>query len=222
MALGLVGRKCGMSRLFDETGASIPVTLIEVLPNCVTQIKTAEKEGYSAIQVTRGTHKVSRVTKPLRGHYAKSNVAPGDGLWEFKLNTQELAKINSELKMGSQLAVDLFQEGQWVDIWGITKGKGFAGVMKRHHCGGQNASHGTSLAHRSVGSIGQRQTPNWVAKGKTMPGHLGAKRRTQQNLKVAKIDKERNLLIIKGAVPGAPGGYVVISPASKKISLKGE
>ncbi|HSW69548.1 MAG TPA: 50S ribosomal protein L3 [Gammaproteobacteria bacterium] len=209
MAIGLVGRKCGMTRVFTEDGASIPVTVIEVLPNRVTQIKTIENDGYQAIQVTTGTCKRSRVTKPMAGHYAKASVEPGRGLWEFTVNKLD------DFTVGSELKVDLFNVGQLVDVVGITKGKGYAGTIKRHHFAGQDATHGNSLSHRVPGSIGQRQSPGKVFKGKKMSGHLGNKQRTIQSQKIVRLDADRNLILIRGAVPGAPGSDVIIRPAVK-------
>ncbi len=211
MAIGLIGRKAGMTRLFTEDGASIPVTLIEVEPNRVTQVKTEETDGYRALQITVGTRRASRVTKPMTGHFAKAGVAPGRGLWEFRLNADEGAEIG----VGAELKVDLFEAGQKVDVTGTTIGKGFAGAIKRHHFRSQRATHGNSLSHRAPGSIGQNQSPGRVFKGKKMAGHLGAARRCVQNLEVVRVDVERNLLAIKGAVPGAKGGDVMIKPAVK-------
>jgi large subunit ribosomal protein L3 len=211
MAIGLIGRKAGMTRVFTEDGVSIPVTLIEVEPNRVTQVKTEETDGYRALQVTVGERRASRVTKPMTGHFAKGGVAPGRGLWEFRLVEGEGADIG----VGAELTVDLFQTGQKVDVTGTTIGKGFAGAIKRHHFHGQRATHGNSLSHRAPGSIGQNQSPGRVFKGKKMAGHLGAARRCTQNLEVIRVDAERNLLAIKGAVPGAKGSDVMIRPAVK-------
>lgn len=211
MTVGLVGRKCGMTRVFTEDGVSIPVTVIEVLPNRVTQIKTLEHDGYHAIQVTTGTRKRSRVTKPMAGHYARASVEPGRGLWEFRI---EDSKADS-FTVGSELKVDLFTTGQLVDVTGTTIGKGFAGTIKRHHFAGQDATHGNSLSHRVPGSIGQRQSPGKVFKGKKMSGHLGNKQRTVQLQKIVRLDVDRNLILIRGAVPGAPGSDVIIRPAIK-------
>lgn len=210
MTLGLVGRKCGMTRIFTED-ESIPVTVIEVQPNRVVQIKNLEKDGYCAIQVTFGKKRSSRLSKPEIGHFAKAKVEAGLGLWEHRLEQTEIA----ELKIGSEFGVDLFAEGAKVDVTGQSKGKGFAGVIKRYHFAAQDATHGNSLSHRAPGSIGQRQTPGRVFKGKKMAGHLGDARRTTQNLVVARIDKERNLIFIKGAVPGSIGGNVLIKPMVK-------
>lgn len=213
MTIGLIGKKCGMTRVFTEAGDSIPVTVINVSPNKITQIKTVDSDGYLAIQVTFGSKKPSRVNKPLTGHFAKAGVEPGECLWEFRLeNENEMA----ELKIASELTVDLFTPGQFVDVRGVSKGKGFAGVIKRHNFSMQDATHGNSLSHRVSGSIGQRQTPGRVFKGKKMAGRMGGENCTVQNLQVVKIDKERNLLLIKGAVPGAPGGRIVVLPACKK------
>jgi large subunit ribosomal protein L3 len=213
MTIGLIGKKCGMTRVFTEAGDSIPVTVINVSPNKITQIKTMDSDGYLAIQVTFGNKKASRVNKPLTGHFAKAGVEPGECLWEFRLeNENEMA----ELKVASELTVDLFTPGQFVDVKGVSKGKGFAGVIKRHNFSMQDATHGNSLSHRVHGSIGQRQTPGRVFKGKKMAGRMGGENCTIQNLQVVKIDKERNLLLIKGAIPGAPGGRIVVLPAIKK------
>lgn len=211
MAIGLVGRKAGMTRVFTEDGTSIPVTLIEVEPNRVTQVKTEQTDGYRALQVTVGSRRPSRVTKPMVGHFAKAGVAPGRGLWEFRLNGEE----GAEIAVGAELKVDLFQTGQKVDVTGTTIGKGFAGAIKRHHFRSQRATHGNSLSHRAPGSIGQNQSPGRVFKGKKMAGHLGAAQRCVQNLEIVRVDVERNLLAIKGAVPGAKGGDVLIRPAVK-------
>ncbi len=211
MAIGLVGRKIGMMRLFSETGASIPVTVVEVEPNRVTQRKTLKVDGYEAIQITTGTRRASRVTKPMAGHFKKAEVEPGRGLWEFRLTEGE----GADLQCGAELRVDRFTVGQKVDVTGTTIGKGFAGAIKRHHFAAQRATHGNSLSHRAPGSIGQRQTPGKVWKGKRMAGHLGDVRRSIQNLEVVRVDTDRNLLLIKGAVPGAKGGDVIVRPAVK-------
>jgi len=200
-----------MTRLFTEDGVSIPVTLIEVEPNRVTQVKIEQTDGYRALQVTVGSRRASRVTKPMAGHFAKAGVAPGRGLWEFRL----LGEEGAEIGVGAELKVDLFQAGQKVDVTGTTIGKGFAGAIKRHHFRSQRATHGNSLSHRAPGSIGQNQSPGRVFKGKKMAGQLGAVRRCVQNLEVVRVDVERNLLAIKGAVPGAKGGNVMIEPAVK-------
>lgn len=211
MAIGLIGRKAGMTRVFTEDGVSIPVTLIEVEPNRVTQVKTEQTDGYRALQVTVGNRRASRVSKPMVGHFAKSGVAPGRGLWEFRLTGEEGAGI----EVGAELKVDLFEVGQKVDVTGTTIGKGFAGTIKRHHFRSQRATHGNSLSHRAPGSIGQNQSPGRVFKGKKMAGHLGAAQRCTQNLEVVRVDAERNVLAIKGAVPGAKGGDVMVKPAVK-------
>ncbi len=211
MAIGLIGRKAGMTRVFTEDGVSIPVTLIEVEPNRVTQVKTEANDGYRALQVTVGARRASRVSKPMAGHFAKAGVTPGRGLWEFRLIGDEGADIS----VGAELKADLFSVGQKVDVTGTTIGKGFAGAIKRHHFRSQRATHGNSLSHRAPGSIGQNQSPGRVFKGKKMSGHLGAAQRCVQNLEVVRVDAERNLLAIKGAVPGAKGGDVMIKPAVK-------
>lgn len=211
MAIGIVGRKAGMTRVFTEEGNSIPVTVIEVEPNRVTQIKTAESDGYRAVQVTVGSRRASRVTKPMAGHYAKAGVEAGRTLCEFRLADGDV----SELAVGGEIRVDIFQAGQHVDISGTSIGKGFAGVIKRHHFSTQDATHGNSLSHRAPGSIGQRQTPGRVMKGKRMGGHMGNAHRTAQNLEVVRVDADRNLLLVKGAIPGPKGGNVVIKPTVK-------
>ncbi len=216
MAIGLVGRKIGMMRLFSEAGASIPVTVVEVEPNRVTQRKTTKTDGYEAIQITTGTRRATRVTQPMEGHFKKAGVAAGRGLWEFRLKEGE----GTDLQCGTELNVELFTVGQKVDVTGTTIGKGFAGAIKRHHFAAQRATHGNSLSHRAPGSIGQRQTPGRVWKGKRMAGHLGDVRRSIQNLEVVRIDKERNLLLIKGAVPGAKGSDVIVRPAVKAKKSK--
>jgi large subunit ribosomal protein L3 len=211
MAIGLVGRKVGMTRVFTDAGETVPVTVIEVLPNRVTQVKSQDKDGYRAVQVTYGTRRPQLYSKAVAGHYAKANVAPGKALVEFRLGTNE----TSELKTGSEIKADLFKAGEPVDVTGTTIGKGFAGVMKRHNFGGLPATHGVSVSHRSPGSIGQRQTPGRVFKGRRMSGHMGVVRQTTENLKVVEVDLERNLLLIRGAVPGAEGGQVIVRPSLK-------
>jgi large subunit ribosomal protein L3 len=212
MSIGLVGRKCGMSRLFTEDGRSIPVTLIEATPNRVTQVKTVEVDGYNAVQVTAGAKRASLLTNPSKGHYAKAKVEPGRGLWEFRLNADESGKY----EVGAELTAEaVFSVGQTVDVAGVSKGKGFQGTIKRHHFKMGDATHGNSLSHRAPGSIGQRQTPGRVFPGKKMAGHMGAVNRTVQGLEVVKVDAERHLIAIKGAVPGATGGDVVILPTTK-------
>lgn len=211
MAIGLVGRKCGMTRVFTEEGISVPVTVIEVLPNRVAQVKTEETDGYRAVQVTTGSRKPSRVGKPQAGHFARVGVEPGQGLWEFRLEADE----GGELAPGAEIKVDAFSDGQVVDVAGVTIGKGFAGTVKRHNFSMQDATHGNSVSHRAPGSIGQNQTPGRVFKGKPMSGHMGAVKATAQNLTVVRVDADRNLLLIKGAVPGARGGRVIVRPAAK-------
>jgi large subunit ribosomal protein L3 len=217
MTIGLVGRKCGMTRVFTEGGETVPCTVIEVLPNRVTQLKSAEEDGYRAVQVTWGARRPQLLTKPLTGHFAKASVAPGRGLLEFRLTANE----GADLKPGTELRADLFKAGAVVDVTGTTIGKGFAGTIKRHHFAGGYASHGNSLSHRAPGSIGQRQTPGRVFKGKRMSGHLGVVRRTTENLRVVEVDLERNLLLIRGAVPGAEGGNVIVRPSLKAARRAG-
>lgn len=211
MSLGVIGRKAGMTRVFSADGASIPVTVIEVAPNRVTQVKTVETDGYRAVQVTTGVRRATRVTKAMAGHFAKANTAAGRGCWEFRLEDGD----KTELAPGAEVKVDIFQAGQYVDVTGTSKGKGFAGGIKRHHFAGQDRSHGNSVSHRAPGSIGQRQSPGRVFPGKRMAGHLGAERTTTQNLEVVRVDAERNLLLVKGAIPGAAGGDLVVRPAVK-------
>lgn len=209
MSIGLVGRKSGMTRVFTEEGNSVPVTVVEVQPNRVTQIKTPERDGYSAVQVTAGSRKTNRVSKAEAGHYAKANTGAGDGLWEFR--TLEL----EEIELGSEIKVDRFQVGEKVDVTGTSKGKGFQGGVKRHNFSMQDATHGNSISHRAPGSIGQCQTPGKVWKGKKMAGQMGSVRKTVQSLEVVRVDLDNNLLLIKGAVPGATGTNVVVKPAIK-------
>jgi len=211
MAIGLVGRKCGMTRVFTENGESIPVTVIEALPNRITQVKTAESDGYRAVQVTAGTRRASRVTKARQGHFAKAGVEPGRGLWEFRLEGDE----GADFAPGGDITVETFADGQTVDVIGTSIGKGFAGAVKRHNFRTQDATHGNSLSHRAPGSIGQNQTPGRVFKGKRMAGHMGNVRTTAQNLTVVRVDAERNLLLVRGAVPGSKGGDVIVRPAIK-------
>jgi len=211
MTMGLVGRKCGMTRVFTEDGESIPVTVIEAQPNRITQVKTVESDGYRALQVTAGAKKPSRVSKPLAGHFANAKVEAGDLITEIRLDDAD----DGEFDAGGELKVDLFEEGQKVDVIGTSIGKGFAGTVKRHNFSMQDATHGNSLAHRAPGSIGQNQTPGRVFKGKKMSGHMGNVRRTVQNLEVVRVDAERNVLLIKGAVPGHSGGQVFVRPAVK-------
>jgi len=214
MTIGLVGRKCGMTRVFTDDGVSIPVTVIEAQPNQITQVKTVESDGYSALQVAAGSRKASRVSKSEAGHFAKAKVEAGDLMVEFRLDPADEPE-DGKFELGQEIKVDLFEEGQKVDVIGTTIGKGFAGTIKRHNFHMQDATHGNSLAHRAPGSIGQNQTPGRVFKGKKMAGHMGNVRRTAQNLEVVRVDAERNLLLIKGAVPGHSGGRVVVRPAVK-------
>ena len=209
MSIGLVGRKSGMTRVFTEDGNSVPVTVVEVQPNRVTQIKTLETDGYSAIQVTMGSRRGSRVSKAMAGHFAKAETEAGEGLWEFRTEDQV------ELEVGGELKVDLFEAGQKVDVTGTSKGKGFQGGVKRHNFRMQDATHGNSISHRAPGSIGQCQTPGRVFKGKKMAGQMGSERKTTQSLEVVRVDAENNLLLIKGAVPGATGSSVVVRPTVK-------
>ena len=211
MPIGLVGRKCGMTRVFTDAGESIPVTVIEVLPNRVTMFKTAERDGYRAVQVTLGQTAPDRLTKAEAGHFASNGVEPGEGLWEFRLDGDE----GGDLEPGAELKVDRFEPGQRVDVVGTSKGKGFAGTVKRHNFRTQDNTHGNSLAHRAPGSIGQNQTPGRVFKGKKMAGQMGNVRTTSPNLDVVRVDADRNLLLVKGAVPGAPSGRVIVLPAVK-------
>lgn len=207
--IGLVGRKMGMTRIFTEDGVSIPVTVIEIEANRVTQVKTSATDGYNAIQVTTGTKKASRVTKPEAGHFAKSGVGAGRGLWEFRLEDGQ------EYAAGQEISVGIFSDIKKVDVTGTSKGKGFAGTVKRWNFRTQDATHGNSLSHRVPGSIGQNQTPGKVFKGKKMSGHLGDERVTVQSLEVVRVDVERNLLLVKGAVPGATGSDLIVKPAIK-------
>jgi large subunit ribosomal protein L3 len=213
MKIGLVGRKRGMTRVFTEEGMSVPVTVIEVNPNRVTQVKSEEIDGYRSVQVTTGSRRANLVNKPVAGHYAKSGIEAGEGLWELRLADGE----GEDLETGSELKVDMFEAGEMVDVTGTSKGKGFAGTVKRHNFSMQDATHGNSLAHRAPGSIGQCQTPGRVFKGKKMAGQMGVERVTTQNLEVVRVDAERNLILIKGAVPGAAGGIVMIRPSVKTL-----
>jgi len=214
MTISLVGRKCGMTRIFTEDGASIPVTVIELAPNRVTQIKTEASDGYSALQLAAGERKTSHLTQPMIGHYAKANVKAGSVLRETRVGEAELDGIN----VGDEYGVSVFEEGQSIDVSGISKGKGFAGVIKRWNFATQDATHGNSLSHRAPGSIGQNQTPGRVMKGKKMAGHMGSRKVTVQNLEIVRIDAERNLLLVKGAVPGAEGADLVVSASVKSSS----
>lgn len=216
MTIGVVGRKAGMTRVFTDDGVSIPVTVVEVDPNRVTQVKTIESDGYRAVQVTTGSRRPSRVNKPNTGLFAKANTEPGRGLWEFRLNEGE----GEDIEHGSNISVEIFSQGQRVDVTGTSIGKGFAGVIKRHNFSMQDATHGNSLSHRAPGSIGQNQTPGRVFKGKRMAGHMGNVKRTTQNLEVVRVDAERNLLLIKGAVPGAKDGNVIVRASVKARSGK--
>ena len=209
MSIGIVGRKCGMSRIFTEDGQSVPVTLIEATPNRIVQIKTAEADGYQAVQVTAGNKRAALVNKPQSGHYAKAKVEAGRGLWEFRVDTLDGYEVGGEIR------ADIFEVGQVVDVQGVTKGKGFQGTIKRYNFSMGDATHGNSLSHRSPGSLGQRQTPGRVFPGKKMAGHMGVDTQTTQNLRVVKVDAERGVIAIRGAVPGAPGGNVIVRPAAK-------
>ncbi|BCE03598.1 50S ribosomal protein L3 [Marinicellulosiphila megalodicopiae] len=209
MSLGLIGRKAGMTRVFTEDGQSVPVTVVEVLPNRVSQVKTVEVDGYNAVQVTVGSKKASRVTKAQAGHFAKAGVESGSLTKEFRLDAE------ATLKAGEEVSVSLFEAGQSIDVTGTSKGKGFQGGIKRHNFSMQDATHGNSLSHRAPGSIGQCQTPGRVWKGKKMAGHMGSEQVTTQSLSVVKVDSERGLILVKGAVPGAPGGFVVINSSVK-------
>jgi large subunit ribosomal protein L3 len=212
MSIGIVGRKCGMTRIFTDAGESIPVTLIEATPNRITQVKTVESDGYNAVQVAVGSKRAALVNKPLAGHFAKAKVEAGRSLWEFRVDANDLGKY----QVGGELKADeVFKAGQIVDVAGVSKGKGFQGTIKRHHFTMGDATHGNSLSHRAPGSIGQRQTPGRVFPGKKMAGHMGNVRRSTMNLEVVRIDAEKHLIAVRGAVPGAPGGDVVIRPAAK-------
>jgi len=209
MSIGIVGRKCGMSRIFTENGESVPVTLIEATPNRIVQIKNVETDGYQAVQVTAGAKRAALINKPEAGHFAKAKVEAGRGLWEFR--TEKL----DGFEVGGEIKADIFSVGQYVDVTGTTKGKGFQGTIKRWNFTMGDATHGNSLSHRAPGSIGQRQTPGRVFPGKKMAGHMGAEQQTTQNLVVMKVDAERGLIAVRGAIPGAPGGDVIVRPAAK-------
>lgn len=209
MTIGIVGRKSGMTRVFTDDGVSIPVSVIEVEPNRITQVKSVDTDGYSAVQVTIGVRRASRVTKSEAGHFAKANVEAGRGVWELRNEAQEAFEV------GAAITVESFSAGQIIDVTGTSKGKGFAGGIKRWNFGMQDATHGNSRSHRVLGSIGQCQSPGRVFKGKKMAGHMGAERVTVQNLEIVRVDAERNLLLVKGAIPGAPGGDVIVRPAVK-------
>ncbi|MDN5865137.1 MAG: 50S ribosomal protein L3 [Gammaproteobacteria bacterium] len=211
MSLGVIGRKCGMTRVFTEDGTSVPVTVIEVLPNRVAQLRTPERDGYRAVQLTTGTRRPGRVTRPVAGHLGKAGAGAGRLIREFRLAEE----AGDELEAGKEVTVEIFEAGQKVDVTGRSIGKGYAGGVKRHHFRMQDATHGNSLSHRAPGSIGQNQTPGRVFKGKRMAGHMGAVRRTIQNLEVVRVDAERNLLLVKGAVPGARNGDLIVRPAIK-------
>lgn len=210
-SLGIVGRKAGMSRVFTEDGKSVPVTLIEATPNRITQIKTVDTDGYSAVQVTAGVKRASLLNKPETGHLAKAKVEAGRGLWELRVADDKIADFN----VGGEIKADIFEVGQIVDVQGVTKGKGFQGTIKRWNFKMGDATHGNSLSHRQPGSLGQRQTPGRVFPGKKMSGHMGADVQTTQRLQVVQVDAERGLIAVKGAVPGAPGGDVIVRPSSK-------
>ena len=212
MAIGLVGRKAGMTRIFTEDGRSVPVTVIQALPNKVTRVKTTESDGYAALQVTTGSKKASRVSRPVAGQYAAAGAEPGEGLYEFRVD--EDAHLEG-WEAGAEITVERFEAGQTVDVTGTSIGKGYAGAIKRWHFRGQDTTHGNSLAHRAPGSIGQNQSPGRVFKGKKMSGHLGNVKRTAQNLEVVSIDSERNLILVKGSVPGAKNGRLFVKPAVK-------
>jgi large subunit ribosomal protein L3 len=213
MTIGLVGRKCGMTRVFTDAGVTVPVTVVEALPNRISQVKTEKADGYRAVQVTIGARRPSRVSKALAGHFAKANVGAGYTSTEFRLTKGE----GDALATGGELKVDMFTPGQSVDVTGTTVGKGFAGTMKRHNFAGGMKTHGNSLSHRAPGSIGQRQTPGRVFKGKRMSGHMGVKNRTIENLRIVEVDVSRNLLLIRGAVPGSEGGRVIVRPSVKAL-----
>jgi large subunit ribosomal protein L3 len=211
MAIGLIGRKCGMTRIFTEAGTGIPVTVIQAEPNRVTQVKTHVTDGYCAVQVTLGSKRASLLNKPQKGHFAKANAGTGRGLWELRVDESQI----SGFAVGAEIKVDTFAVGDMVDVTGVTKGKGFAGTIKRHNFKMGDATHGNSLSHRSPGSLGQRQTPGRVFPGKKMAGHMGDVQQTTQNLKVVRIDLERHLIMVSGPVPGATNGDVVVKPAAK-------
>lgn len=211
MSIGIIGRKIGMTRVYDEAGSMVPVTVVEVAANRVTQVKNTDSDGYRAVQVTTGSRRPNRVGKAAAGHFGKASVEPGRGLWEFRLEDGE----GEDLAPGAEIKADIFSSGQKVDVQGTSIGKGFAGVMKRHNFGGGRKTHGNSLSHRAPGSIGQNQSPGRVFPGKKMAGHMGNVTRTQQGLEIVRVDTERNLLLVKGSVPGAKGSDVVIRPSVK-------
>lgn len=212
MTIGLIGRKAGMTRIFIEDGSSVPVTVIEVQANRVSQIKSAETDGYRAVQVTVGSRKASRVSKPMAGHFSKAGVEAGDAIREHRLEDGE----GEDLATGQEITVSIFEPGQKVDVRGVTKGRGFSGGIRRHHFRGQDSTHGNSLSHRAPGSIGQCQTPGRVLKGKRMAGQLGNVNRCQQNLEIVRVDAERNLLLVRGGVPGPAGGKLMVTPSVKQ------
>ena len=211
MTIGVIGRKAGMTRIFTEAGDTVPVTVVEVPPNRVSQVKTQDTDGYRAVQVAFGTRKASRVTKPMAGHFAKAGIEAGECLGEFRLEGDE----GADLEVGQEISVGIFAVGQYVDVRGVTKGRGFAGGVRRHHFRTQDATHGNSVSHRAPGSIGQNQSPGRVWKGKKMAGHMGAVNRCQQSLEIVRVDAERNLLLIRGGVPGPTGGRLVVVPSVK-------
>jgi large subunit ribosomal protein L3 len=213
MSLGLVGRKVGMTRVFTDDGDAVPVTVLDVADNRVTQIKLPETDGYSAVQVAYGKRRASRVSKPMAGHFAKAGVEGGTMLREFRVPQGDLAN----LQVGGKIGADIFQVGQMVDVAGTTKGRGFAGVIRRHHFSSNRASHGNSISHNRPGSTGQNQDPSRVFPGKRMPGHLGDVNRTTQNLEIVRVDIERQLLLVRGGIPGANGGHIVVLPAAKGV-----
>ncbi len=215
MAIGIVGRKRGMTRVFTEEGGSIPVTVVEADPNRVTQVKTEDSDGYRAVQVTAGRRKPQRVRKPEAGHFARAGVEAGRGVWEFRLDKGQRASDEEMPETGASIDVDGFEAGQKVDVTGTSKGRGFAGTVRRHNFRAQRNTHGNSKSHRVPGSIGQCQSPGRVFKGKKMAGQMGNRRATIQNLEVVRVDSERNLLLIRGAVPGAIGSDLIVRPASK-------
>jgi len=218
MALGLVGTKCGMTRVFTDAGESIPVTVVEIQPNRVAQVKTVETDGYTAVQLTTGTRRATRVTKPMAGHFAKAGVEAGRGMWEMRVEPADLEGV----ELGHEYSLDVFSEGQMVDATGTSIGKGFQGGVERHNFRTQDATHGNSLSHRALGSTGQNQTPGRVFKGKKMPGQMGNKRVTTHNLRVVRVDTDRNVLLIRGAVPGPKGGDLIIRPAVKNTGIQGD
>jgi large subunit ribosomal protein L3 len=211
MSIGVVGRKAGMTRVFTEDGTSVPVTVVQIEPNYISQVKTEETDGYRAIQITTGTRRPNRVTKAIAGHMAKANVQPGRGMWEFRVTDED----GQDLQVGGSYGAERFSEGQYVDVTGTSIGKGFAGVIKRHNFSMQDATHGNSRSHRASGSIGQNQSPGRVFKGKKMAGHMGNAKCTVQNLEVVRVDAARNLLLIKGAVPGSKNGDVIVCQSVK-------